>query len=270
MSVNTGYGKVAYIGAINSSSKLAKGDKIGVKTYGIYLAAADLSGYNTCPNATKGCKAACLMQSGRSKMSNKITESRIKKTKMYFENTDEFVNIVRKEINRYKLAAKKKNYEFTVRFNATSDINPTNLNGIERHKPNYNSVVGANLIAEYPDVTFYDYTKSKEHLQLAKKYKNYHLTYSHNGMKGDWQICEEFLKADQNVSVVFYPSIPKEYKGFKVIDADVNDLRYLDEKGVICGLKYKHVKGETKEDILNNPFIIKTTLNKQTGEYEVI
>jgi len=35
-------------------------------------------------------------------------------------------------------------------------------------------------------------------------------------------------------------------------------------------LKYKHVKGETKEDILNNSFIIKTQLNKLTNEYEVI
>ena len=93
MAIETGYGRVSYIGAINSSSKLAKGDKVGVKTYGIYLAAADLSGYNTCPNATKGCKNACLMQSGRAKMSNKITECRIKKTKISYVAYDEIIKI---------------------------------------------------------------------------------------------------------------------------------------------------------------------------------
>lgn len=244
MSIDTGYGKVAYIGAINSSSKLAKGDKIGVKTYGVYLAPADISGYNVCANATKGCKSACLFTSGRVRMNNNIVKARIAKTKMLHENPEEFTKHLCKEIENGYENATKKGFEFTCRINATSDLDITNIGGV-------------NLLEKYPHITFYDYTKIKSRLELAKKYSNYHLTYSHNGMPGDWKICEEFLKAGQNVSVVFYPNIPSKYKGFEVIDGDINDLRYLDKKGTICGLKYKRIKNDSKENIIKNKFIVK-------------
>ena len=85
--------------------------------------------------------------------------------------------------------------------------------------------------------------------------------------------AEEMLNNGVNVAVVFYPNIPKIFRGYECLDGDISDLRYKDEIsniGKIIALKYKHVKGETKEDILNNSFIIKTTLNKITNEYEVI
>ena len=44
---------------------------------------------------------------------------------------------------------------------------------------------------------------------------------------------------------------------FEVINADLDDLRFLDKKGVICGLKFKKVR--EKIDISKNKFIISHT-----------
>lgn len=247
--------KVSYLGKVNSSSKLAKGDKLGVKTYGIYLAPAQISGYNVCSHATSGCKSGCLYTSGRAKMTDKIPQARILKTKMLFEQPERFVTIVKKEITNAANLAAKKNYDFAVRFNLTSDLPIDNINGV-------------NLLEEFKGVKFYDYSKVPSRIELLKKYPNYHLTFSYDGFEKTWKTCEKFLEAGGNVSVVFYPQIPKQFKGYKVISGDETDLRYMDEKGTVVGLKYKRTKGDSVEKIMTNRFIIKTTFNKETGEYE--
>ncbi len=48
--------------------------------------------------------------------------------------------------------------------------------------------------------------------------------------------------------------LPVSFMGFKVIDGDAYDMRYLDEQGVIVGLKFKKVRN--KIDTANNKFII--------------
>jgi hypothetical protein len=44
---------------------------------------------------------------------------------------------------------------------------------------------------------------------------------------------------------VFKNDLPETWKGFKVIDGDKTDERFLDEKGVVVGLK---AKGDAKKD----------------------
>jgi hypothetical protein len=51
------------------------------------------------------------------------------------------------------------------------------------------------------------------------------------------------LKRGFNVAMVF-DKLPETYKGFKVINGDLDDLRFLDEKNVIVGLKYKKNTGK--------------------------
>jgi len=49
-----------------------------------------------------------------------------------------------------------------------------------------------------------------------------------------------------NVAVVFRNKIlPETYLGYKVINGDKTDLRFLDEKGVIVGL---YAKGKATKD----------------------
>jgi len=196
---------------VNSSSKLAKGDKLGVKTYGIYLAPAQISGYNVCSHATSGCKSACLFTSGRAKMSARIPQARILKTKMLFEQPERFIHIVKNEINNAAKLAAKKNYAFAIRWNLTSDLPINDINGV-------------NLLEELPDYQWYDYTKVPSRIELLKKFPNYHLTFSFDGFEKTWKTCEKFLEAGGNVSVVFYPQIPKTFKNYEVTDGDISDL----------------------------------------------
>jgi hypothetical protein len=48
--------------------------------------------------------------------------------------------------------------------------------------------------------------------------------------------------------------LPVSWTGYKVIDGDAYDMRYLDEHNVIVGLKFKKVRN--KIDTSNNKFII--------------
>ncbi len=236
--------KVAYIGGVNTSSKLQKGDKLGIKTYGVYLAPAEVSGHNVCPRATSGCKSACLYASGRAKIFSNIPKARIAKTKMLFSQPDRFISIVEREIEKAHVKAINAKYDFAVRFNLTSDLPINNINGV-------------NLLEKYSHIQFYDYTKVPERIELLKKYPNYHLTFSYDGFDKTWKTCEDFLSAGGNVSVVFYPNIPTTFKGYEVVDGDITDARFLDKKGVVVGLKYKKTKGDTIDKIMNNRFIVK-------------
>jgi hypothetical protein len=54
--------------------------------------------------------------------------------------------------------------------------------------------------------------------------------------------------------------VPESYMGFKVVNGDENDLRFLDDKGVIVGLRYKKVntKGFDNDAAFKNGFPIRT------------
>jgi hypothetical protein len=54
--------------------------------------------------------------------------------------------------------------------------------------------------------------------------------------------------------------------GYKVIDGDEYDMRYLDEQGVIVGLKFKKVRN--KIDTANNAFII--PIDSQFSVYDEV
>jgi len=103
----------------------------------------------------------------------------------------------------------------------------------------------------YPDVQFYDYSKVPNRTKLLKEYKNYDLTFSFDGK--NFLECDNMLNNNIRVAVVFKNDFPKQFLGRKVIDGDLNDLRYKDPKNVIIGLKYKIVR--TKLDP-KNKFVI--------------
>jgi hypothetical protein len=116
---------------------------------------------------------------------------------------------------------------------------------------------GKNIFEIFPDVQFYDYTKN--YLRFDKVLpSNYHLTFSRSETNGDKAM--ELLSRGVNVAIVF-DKLPETYGGFKVINADETDLRFLDEKGgVICGLKYKKMTGKGANNALafESGFAIRT------------
>jgi hypothetical protein len=96
-----------------------------------------------------------------------------------------------------------------------------------------------NVFECFPDIQFYDYTKV-----LGRKagYDNYFLIFSQaDGNEAD---VTKAMAQGMNVAAVF-DEVPETYKGKTVINADETDLRFLDPKGVIAGLK---AKGRAKKD----------------------
>ena len=226
-----------------ANAKVAKSVEFGYLNFILHLAPADLSGYNTCPKASEGCKTACLNTAGRGGMfkagenTNFIQQARIRKTKMFFEQRDMFMALLRVDIMLAIAQAKKENLIPCIRLNGTSDLS--------WHKYTFEN--GNNVFQEFPGVQFYDYTAIVN--PNALRYQNYHLTFSAKENNDT-----DILKAaalGMNIAVVF-DHVPETYMGRKVINADLNDLRFLDDKNVICGLK---AKGRAKKD--NTGFVRK-------------
>ena len=110
----------------------------------------------------------------------------------------------------------------------------------------------------FPNVQFYDYTK---HFKRMLKYlrgelpKNYHLTFSRN--EANDKETMEVLRHGGNVAIVFRKNLPEYYQGYKVISGDDHDLRFLDDKNVIVGLKEKltlNKNGKLERD--NSGFVV--------------
>jgi hypothetical protein len=217
--------------------KLMKGEKMGYLSFVLHLAPADLAGKNTCPKATAGCKAACLNTAGRGGMfkkgetTNVIQQSRIRKTKMFFEQREAFFEQLVKDIRLGIKQAEKQGLIPAFRLNGTSDLS----------WEKYEVADGKNIFQLFPEVQFYDYTKV-----LGRKtgdIPNYHLTFSNaDGNLNDVLAAKQ---AGLNIAVVFRKELPETYLGRKVINGDDTDLRFLDEKQVIVGLK---AKGRAKKD----------------------
>jgi hypothetical protein len=96
------------------------------------------------------------------------------------------------------------------------------------------------------DIMFYDYTKNHHRaLRFARGElpPNYHLTFSRSE-------CNEMdalkvLESGGNVAAVFSGDLPDDWHGYNVVDGDLSDLRFLDPRGCVVGLK---AKGAAKRD----------------------
>jgi len=216
------------------NAKTTKGLSKGYLTAILYMAPSTLvDGINVCTFASKGCKESCLYSAGRGKFNN-VQQARIRKTKLFRDNKLEFFNILIKDIIRLEKKAKKKGLTLCIRLNGTSDLSFEDM-----------LIDDKNIFELFPHVQFYDYTKNfTRHNALMATWNNYHLTFSRSENKVNQEKALTLLDAGVNVAMVF-DNLPKTYKGFKVIDGDETDLRFLDERGVIIGLT---AKGDAKKD----------------------
>ena len=218
------------------NAKTLKGEVLGYRTFGLHLSPSNKSGFNVCQWSSAGCRAACLDTAGRGCMSN-VQTSRINKTKRFFKDNFGFMSDLRVEIGKAIISAAKKQMIPCFRLNLTSDIPWENVRKGSK----------TNVIEEFPNVSFYDYTKGFTRMMAwlnGKMPDNYHLTFSRSEETSDDRI-KKILSLGGNVAVVFRGSLPKTYLGFSVVDGDENDLRFKDPKGVIVGLVEK---GLAKKD----------------------
>jgi len=224
-----------------ANPKIQKGTKLGYLSFILHLAPADLSGKETCPKRTVGCTAACLNTAGRGGMfkrgenTNMIQKARIRKTEYFFNDRDGFMKDLYQDIVKAKKFADKQGLIPVFRLNGTSDLS------WEKYEV---GTTGMNIFQLFPTTQFYDYTKVLG--RKVAQYSNYHLTFS-KADGNDADVAEALMQGMSVVAV--YDKIPEG-----VPSADETDLRFLDPKGTMLGLK---AKGRAKKDY--SGFVIRLT-----------
>lgn len=230
-----------------NNAKTIKGEKLGYITYILYMSSykANSKRINLCPNASKGCAESCLVGSGFGGMYTNVMKGRMEKSEYFLSDREAFLYQLKSEIEK-ALIKHKDNAIVTFRLNGTTDI------AWEKFKV----FDGKNIFEIFPSVQFYDYTKNW--LRFDRELpKNYYLTFSRS--ETNHSKCIELLNRGINVAMVF-DKIPSSFEGFEVINADTDDLRFLDKRGTICGLKYKKMTGRGADNTLaiKSGFVIQT------------
>ena len=182
---------------------------------------------SVCGKATPECIGACLNASGHTEMNMKRLDvksdpARDKRTRLLFEQPEVFKELLVRELDRDARKAEREGLIHVIRLNGTSDIKWED--------------VFPEVFDMYEQV--YDYTKYDP--DERKPPSNYDLTYSDNG---DHDRTERLLKDGHRVAVVFGLMkggiLPDTWRGFKVIDGDLDDLTFTKPKGVVLGLRIK-------------------------------
>ena len=227
--------------------KLKKNLKKGFYTYSLSLAHSDISGYNVCPMANRiqrsenannksTCSSVCVGYNGFAQRFPNVMKARVRKTKMFYEDRQTFLDLLESDISKGINKAEKLGFIPTFRLNAYSDIKWENYG----------------ILDKFPNTTFYDYTK----LPNRSIPRNYQLTYSHFG---NWEQTIKALTNNMNVAMIF-DKTPKEFIGIEVLNGDETDLR-IDEQdshgnSCIIGLKFKGSKKELEQGIKDR-FVVK-------------
>lgn len=218
-----------------NSTKTEKGLDYGFISQVLYLAPSDLSGIDLCSGSSPQCVLACLNTSGQLGLDSG-TRATMARTLFFRFRPLIFWSGILEEALRCSRKASKKGMKHSLRLNGTSDV------PFEARK---NGKPLQALMQALPETYFYDYTKIAGRCLTQYRERHglsrYHLTFSFSGE--NWRACEIALSHGVNCAVCFDikrgEPLPETYRGFKVIDGDIHDLRFLDEIGVIVGLRYK-------------------------------
>lgn len=215
----------------HSNAKTAKSEKDGrYLTLILYLSPYKLSGKNFCPSASAGCIKSCLFSAGRGAMST-VEEARQARSELFIKDRKTFLEIIRQDIKRHIKRCNRLGKLPAVRLNGTSDL----------------PWEAFRIMQEFPSVQFYDYTAIPTRAEASATHpawpKNYHLTFSRKENNEDKAL--KLFSKGISVAVVFRNDPPATWKGMPVFNGDNTDLRFLDPKGMIIGLK---AKGKARKD----------------------
>lgn len=219
-----------------ASPKLAhKAAGHDVEAVVLYLAPGNLSGHEVCAARSVGCTAGCLNMAGRGGIGgpdNQIQRARVRRTRQFHADRAAFLAQIVREIQALEKHAAKRDAVPAVRLNGTSDI------AWERVPVTVAGVTHVNLMALFPNVRFYDYTKLPGRANLPT---NYHVTFSLS--EDNDRTALKAVARSQNVAVVMGVRkgrpLPATWGGLPVIDGDAHDFRFLDPRGCVVGLRAK-------------------------------
>lgn len=237
----------------DKNTKLAKSNAKSKKyrTFGLSLAPFNRSGHNVCAHASKGCSRTCLFFQGNGRY-DAVHAGRIARTLAFFQDREWFGKKLVEEMRAIASRCKESGFTPAYRLNVLSDL------PWERIYPE---------IFKLPGVK-YDYLKDVNRAlkRLSGDWvPRYHLTFSRS--ENNELDCLKVLNAGGNVAVVFRNKpYPKLWRGFRIIDGDETDLRFLDPKNVVVGLI---AKGTARKD--NSGFVVDTEQKRfSLGSMEVL
>jgi len=230
--------------SVDNNPKVMKGNKLQDKYWSVilHLAPSNLAdGKRTvCPYAKIAmCEEPCLNTAGLGGVYPSIQNARVRKTLLFLDEYETFMEQLVDDINRFIRACERKDKKACIRLNGTSDI-----------QWEHQLYKGKTVFEMFPSVQWYDYTKIPT--RKVDHIKNYHLTWSYSEANIKYlKLFKKYInkrklkKLTMNTAVVFRKEIPKTFLGFKVIDGDKHDMRFLDEDNVVVGLK---AKGKARKD----------------------
>jgi hypothetical protein len=171
---------------------------------------------SVCERATPECIGACLNSSGHTEMRmNKLgvnsDPARDARTKLLFSDPDKFKELAVRELDANARKAKREGLIHVIRPNGTSDIKWEE--------------VFPELFGQFPQV--YDYTKYDPDERTEKLLTDGHRVAKVFGL----------LKGQP---------LPDTWRGFKVLDGDLDDLTFTKPRGVVLGLRIKGQRNRAK------------------------
>jgi hypothetical protein len=177
--------------------------------------------------------------------------ARDRRSALYIEDQEHFQALLRADLYELRETARYEGMTPAVRLNGTSDIPWEKLH--------------PDVFERFGDIWFFDYTKVVPRMwqfltgetDEREWPQNYHLTFSLS--EKNRSDAQELLRQGGNVAVVFWPTVPRSWNGFHVIDGDRHDARFLDPEGVVVGLS---AKGIANED--HSGFVVRTRARPRT------
>jgi hypothetical protein len=234
----------------DTNAKTVKGEQLGFLTGILYLAPSDISGFNVCPMAKIAqCENACLYTAGRGAFTS-IQNARIAKTQYFFNDRQDFMLNLVKDIEKGIKQASKAGLTLLIRLNGTSDIKWENIHF--DYEFMHGKIRSITIFDLFPEIQFYDYTKIPNRSDIPK---NYDLTFSYSGVIEYQKYAKKAISNNMRIATVFrsVKDIPHNFLGLPVVSGDNSDIRHLDPQGHIVAL---YAKGKAKTD--KSGFVIDT------------
>ena len=224
---------------VGTNAKTIKGDGSEYLTAILYMTPykimVDGKSFNSCAMAKQAsCIDACLYTAGRGQMSN-VQTARQRKAEWFYRDRDSFMSQLYEDVTKFSNYCFKRGIQPCVRLNGTTDIRWELIKYSD----------GLNIFEHFSDVQFYDYTKIPN--RKVADYPNYHLTWSYSSANPKYEeLFWNVIRKGMSVAVVFRKPINMTtWRGYKVVDGDKDDLRFLDPQSSIVAL---YAKGAAKHD----------------------
>ena len=223
---------------VGTNAKTIKGDGDEYLTAILYMTPykvmVDGKLFNSCSMAAMAsCIEGCLYTAGRGAFNN-VQTARQRKAEWFYRDRDSFMAQLVIDVAKFANYCRKRDIQPCIRLNGTTDIRWELI-----------LTDGKNIFERFPDVQWYDYTKIPN--RKVSHLANYHLTWSYSAANPKYeQYFDEVIRNGMSVAVVFRKPINlNTWRGYKVVDGDKDDLRFLDPKQSIVAL---YAKGKAKKD----------------------